>query len=74
MHTMKIHKIKYLWKFKFYIDSNSKTSRFAKSSTCQNGSNFQFAKFSPLEIKVFYSMMLNMASMSVQSCMFATIY
>ena len=47
---MKIRKIKYLQKFNFYIDSNSKTSRFAKLSTCKIGSNLQFAKLSPQEI------------------------
>ena len=26
LQEMKIHEIKYSWKFKFYIDSNSKTS------------------------------------------------
>ena len=53
---MKICKIiKYLQKFKFYIDSNSKTLRFANFSTCKNGRNFQFAKLGPREIKVFYS-------------------
>ena len=51
---MKIHKIKYLRKLKFYIDSNSKTSRFAKLSTCKKGSNLQFTKLSPSKIKVFY--------------------
>ena len=50
---MKIRKIKYLQNFKFYIDSNSKSSRFTKLSTCKNGSNFQFAKLSPHEIEVF---------------------
>ena len=55
LQTMKIRKIKYLQKFKCYFDSNSKTSRFAKLSTCKNGSNLQFAKLSPHEIKVFYS-------------------
>ena len=44
LQMMKIGKIKYLRKFKFYIDSNSKTSRFAKLNTCKNSSNFQFAK------------------------------
>ena len=38
LQVMKIHKIKYLWKFKFYIDSNSKTSRFVKLGICKNGS------------------------------------
>ena len=52
---MKIREIKYLRMFKFYIDSNSKASRFAKLSTCKDGSNLQFAKLSPREIKVFYS-------------------
>ena len=52
---MKIREIKYPRKFKFYIDSKSKASRFAKLSTCKDGSNLQFAKLSPREIKVFYS-------------------
>ena len=52
---MKIHEIKYPRKFEFYIGSNSKTSRFAKLSTCIRGSNLQFAKLSPRKIKVFYS-------------------
>ena len=55
MQVMKIREIKYPRKFKFYIDSNSKASRFAKLSTCKYGSNLQFAKLSPREIKVFYS-------------------
>ena len=59
---MKIREIKYLRKFKFYIDSNSKASRFAKLSTCKDGSNLQFAKLSPHEIKVFYSMLYNHSS------------
>ena len=54
---MKIREIKYLRKFKFFIDSNSKASRFAKLSTCKDGSNLQFAKLSPREIKVFYSIL-----------------
>ena len=52
---VKIREIKYLQKFKFCIDTNSKTSRFAKLNTSRSGSNFQFAKLSPCEIKVFYS-------------------
>ena len=52
---MKIHKIKYSQKFKFCIDSNSKTSRFAKLSTSECGSIFQFAKLSFHEMQVFYS-------------------
>ena len=52
---MKIREIKYPQKFKFYIDSNSKASRFAKLRTCKDGSNLQFAKLSLREIKVFYS-------------------
>ena len=52
---MKIREIRYPQKFKFYIDSNSKTSRFAKLSTCKKGSNLQFAKLSPCDIKVSYS-------------------
>ena len=55
---MKIREIKYPRMFKFYIDSNSKASRFAKFSTCKDGSNLQFAKLSPREIKVFYSTLL----------------
>ena len=55
---MKIREIKYPQKFKSYIDSNSKSSRFAKLSTCKKGSNLQFAKLSPCEIKVFYSIFL----------------
>ena len=51
---MKIRKIKYLQQFEFYINCNSKTSRFAKVSTCKNDSNFQFAKLSPCKIKAFY--------------------
>ena len=50
---MKIREIKYPQKFKFYIDSNNKASRFAKLSTCKDGSNLHFAKLSPREIKVF---------------------
>ena len=52
---MKIPEIKYLRNFIFYIDCNSKTSRFGKLSTCKNGSNFQIAKLSLRKIKVFYS-------------------
>ena len=52
---MKIRKIKYPRTFKFYIGSNSKTSRFAKLSTYKDGSNLQFAKLSPRKIKVFYT-------------------
>ena len=52
---MKIREIKYPRTFKFYIGSNSKASRFAKLSTYKDGSNLQFAKFSPRKIKVFYS-------------------
>ena len=55
---MKIREIKYPRMFKFYIDSNSNASRFAKLSTCKDGSNLQFAKLSPREIKVFYSNLL----------------
>ena len=55
LQVMKIREIKYPRMFKFYIDSNSKASRFAKLSTCKDGSNLQFAKLSPREIKVFYS-------------------
>ena len=55
LEVMKICEIKYPRKFKFYIDSNSKSSRFAKLSTCKKGSNHQFVKLSPREIKVFYS-------------------
>ena len=55
LQVIKIREIKYPRKFKFYIDSNSKASRFAKLSTCKDGSNLQFAKLSPREIKVFYS-------------------
>ena len=58
MQVMKIREIKYPRKFKFYIDSNSKASRFTKLSTCKDGSNLQFAKLSPREIKVFYSKLL----------------
>ena len=54
---MKIREIKYQRKFKFYIDGNSKSSRFTNLSTCKNSSNFQFAKLSPRKIKVFYSSM-----------------
>ena len=50
LQVMKIREIKYPRKFKFYIDSNSKASRFAKLSTCKDGSNLQFAKLSPREI------------------------
>ena len=57
LQVMKIREIKYPRMFKFYIDSNSKASRFAKLSTCKDGSNLQFAKLSPREIKVFYSTM-----------------
>ena len=55
MQLMKIGEIKYLRKFKLYIDCNSKTSRFAKLSTrcVQKGSHFQFTKICPLKIKVF---------------------
>ena len=56
LQVMKIREIKYPRKFKFYIDSNSKASTFAKLSTCKDGSYLQFAKLSPREIKVFYSM------------------
>ena len=56
LQVMKICKTKYSQKFKFCIDGNSKTSRFTKLSTCKNSSNFQFAKLSTSEIKVFYSM------------------
>ena len=56
LQVMKIREIRYPRKFKLYIDSNSKASRFAKLSTCRDGSNLQFAKLSPREIKVFYSM------------------
>ena len=49
---MMICEIKHLRKFKFYIDSNSKTSTFAKLSTCKNCSNFQLAKLNPSEIRV----------------------
>ena len=52
---MKIREIKYPQMFKSYIDCISKTSRLAKLSTCKNDRNFQFAKLSPREIKVFYS-------------------
>ena len=45
LYLMKIRKIKYPRKFKFYIDS--KTSRFAKLSTCKNDSNL---KLSPCKI------------------------
>ena len=55
LQVMKIREIKYPRKFKFYIDSNSKASRFAKLSTYKDGCNLQFAKLSPREIKVFYS-------------------
>ena len=55
LQVMKIREIKYPRMFKFYIDSNSKASRFVKLSTCKDGSNLQFAKLSPREIKVFYS-------------------
>ena len=55
LQVLKIREIKYPRMFKFYIDSNSKASRFAKLSTCKDGSNLQFAKLSPHEIKVFYS-------------------
>ena len=55
LQVMKIRTIKYPRKFNFYIDSNSKTSKFAKLSTCKNGSNLQFAKLSPHKIKVFHS-------------------
>ena len=44
---IKIRKIRYPWKFKFYINSNSKSSRLAKLSICKNGSNFQFTKLGP---------------------------
>ena len=55
--VMKIREIKYLQNFKFYINSNSKSFRFAKLSTCKNGKNFQFAKLSPRKNKVFYSIL-----------------
>ena len=57
LQVMKIREIKYPRKFKFYIDSNSKASRLAKLSTCKDGCNLQFAKLSPREIKVFYSIL-----------------
>ena len=50
---MKIREIKYPRMFKFYIDSNSKASRFEKLSTCKDGSNLQFAKLSPAKLKCF---------------------
>ena len=56
-HVMKIRKIKYPRRFKFYIASNCKASRFAKLSTSRSGSNFQFMKLSPHEIKVLYSIL-----------------
>ena len=52
---MKFREIKNPQKFKFYIDSNNRTSRLAKLSTFKYGSNLQLAKLSPHEIKVFYS-------------------
>ena len=55
---MKIREIKYPQMFKSYIACISKTSRLAKLSTCKNDRNFQFAKLSPREIKVFYSRLL----------------
>ena len=55
LQVMKIREIKYPQKFKFYIDGNSEASRLAKLSTCKDISNLQFAKLSPCEIKVFYS-------------------
>ena len=61
---MKICEIKYPQMFKSYIDCISKTSRLAKLSTCKNDRNFQFAKLSPREIKVFYSIAKVKISMS----------
>ena len=69
---MKIREIKYPQKFKFYIDSNSKASRFAKLSTCKDGSNLQFAKLSPLEIKVFYSIFIEKVLFTTNTSIFLT--
>ena len=55
---MKIREIKYQRTFEFYLDSNSKTSRFAKLSTCKSGSNFQFAKLNSRKITGFYNALL----------------
>ena len=62
LQVMKICKTKYLWKFKFYTDSNSKISRFAKLSTYKNGSNLQLVKWRPRKINVFYSTCLAIKS------------
>ena len=64
---MKIREIKYPQMFKSYIDCISKTSRLAKLSTCKNDRNFQFAKLSPCEIKVFYSTLLHMIDAKTSS-------
>ena len=50
LQVMKFCKIKYPQKFKFYIDSNSQHSRFAKLITRKDGSNLQFVKLSPHKI------------------------
>ena len=50
LQVRKIREIKYPRMFKFYIDSNSKASRFVKLRTCKDDSNLQFAKLSPREI------------------------
>ena len=57
--VMKIREIKYLQKFKYYIDINRKTCRFTNLSTHKNGSDFQFAKLSYRKIKVFYNSRLS---------------
>ena len=60
LQVIKILEIKHPRTFKFYINSNSETSRFAKLSTCKIGNNLQFMKLSPCKIKVFYSIKIKL--------------
>ena len=50
LQVTKIREIKYSWKFKFYIVSNSKTSTFAKLSTWKRAVIFNSQNLSVLQL------------------------